>query len=166
MLQSFEPVSDANANVLVLGSMPGTASLEAHQYYAHPRNAFWPIIASLSHVSVPVDYAERLALLKPLNLALWDVLAQCQRHGSLDSAIKKTSIEVNDFATLFLQCPKITRVLFNGATAAKTFAQKVAKSTPLFLTGVELIAMPSTSPAYAAMPFQKKMECWRAALTR
>ena len=97
----FPPVFDSGSRILILGSMPGEASLAAGQYYAHPRNAFWPLIAGVLGVSMPVDYADRLAMLQASGVALWDVIARCKRQGSLDSAIVADTVCVNDFEGFF-----------------------------------------------------------------
>src|SRR6185503_14480383 len=114
LIHSFDPIEDRNAEVLVLGSMPGQASLDASQYYAHRHNAFWRIIAELLHFDVASPYAVRIEALKAARIALWDVLQSCTRVGSLDSMIQGRTQLANDFRTFFRDHPKITRVFFNG----------------------------------------------------
>ena len=97
LVHSFLPVEDHDAEKLILGSMPGKASLAAGQYYAHPRNHFWPIIAELFGVSADISYETRLFILKSQRIALWDVLASCSRKSSLDARIEKSSDMINDF---------------------------------------------------------------------
>ena len=109
-IQCFPPIADAGATVLILGSMPGEESLRAGQYYAHPRNAFWPIMGDLFGAGPGLDYAARARVLKSNGIALWDVLASCARDGSLDSAIAGDSILANDFPAFFLAHPGIARV--------------------------------------------------------
>ena len=99
--EGFGPVVDAQCRVLVLGSMPGIASLEKHQYYGHPRNLFWPIMGELFGAHPSLDYSERLRHLLEHHVALWDVLKLCQRPGSLDADIVAGSEQVNDFHSLF-----------------------------------------------------------------
>src|SRR6185312_10020238 len=117
LLQGFPPVVDERARVLILGSFPSAQSLAVNQYYANPRNAFWPITAELFGFDVTAPYHERLAALLSHGVALWDVLRACRRRGSADSAIDPKSLVVNDFGKLFGGHPTITRVYFNGAKA-------------------------------------------------
>ncbi|MGY6217415.1 DNA-deoxyinosine glycosylase [Methylolobus aquaticus] len=157
---SFPPVADCNARVLILGSMPGVASLQAGQYYAHPRNAFWPILAALLDWPSGVAYAERLARLRAARIALWDVLQSCRRDGSLDAAIDDTSIVPNDFGRFLLQHTRITHVFFNGSKAESAFRRYVL---PELFCADRLVCerLPSTSPAHAARGFDEKLRAWR-----
>ena len=116
-LKSFRPISSKNARVLILGSMPGVRSLAAGQYYAHPRNNFWKIMEEVTGLKVGAEYDERLEFLKRRGIALWDVLHSCHRKGSLDAAIRRRSVKVNDFHSFFRRHPRIHTVLFNGAAA-------------------------------------------------
>ncbi len=139
--------------------MPGVASLEAGQYYAHGRNAFWPIMGELFGAGPEKSYRERQGILMENGIAVWDVLQFCRREGSLDANIRA---EVsNDFAGFFAVHPDIRRILLNGGKAAKSFAKHAAMHSPS--SAIE-IAVPSTSPAYASMSFARKCELWRAAL--
>ena len=159
LIQSFEPIACSDAQFLILGSMPGIASLEAGQYYAHPRNAFWRIMGDLFGARQDMPYPERQAVLKAKGVAVWDVLKLCQRDGSLDADIKA---EVpNDFAHFFAAHPNIRRVALNGGKAAKSFEKYALSHLPSMAVAT---ALPSTSPAYAAMSFARKCELWRAAL--
>jgi double-stranded uracil-DNA glycosylase len=153
------PVVDGGTRVLVLGSMPGDMSLRMHQYYAHPRNAFWRIMTEL--VGLDSDYPSRLEGLLSAGIGLWDVLHICERSGSLDSAIVRESMKVNDFGKLFAEHPAISRVFFNGARAEQVFQRQVVPSLgyPVFST-----RLPSTSPANAVMPYVTKLRSWRAVL--
>ena len=159
-MQSFclPPVADKRSRVLILGSMPGVASLRAQQYYAHPQNAFWPIMGELVGAAPELPYAQRLAALRRSGIALWDVLACCFREGSLDSAI--VGEEVNGFATFLARHPGIERIYFNGAKAAASFARGVdPASLPRPIASYRL---PSTSPAHAGMNRAAKLAAWRA----
>jgi len=146
--------------VLILGSMPGKESLRAGQYYAHPRNAFWPIMGELLGTAPNLPYETRAQALKFAGIALWDVLASCLRSSSLDADIDKTSIAPNDFDAFFLSHPGITQVFFNGAAAEKYFHQLVRRS--LEPRALHYRRLPSTSPANAAMSYEKKLDTWGA----
>lgn len=163
LLKAFPPVAADDARTLVLGSMPGEASLRAGQYYAHPRNAFWFIMAELTGVPAEATYAERLDGLRRAGIALWDVLHACEREGSLDAAIVDATSVPNDFAAFFRAHPGIRRVVFNGAKAEHCFRRQVlaSQSLPPDLT---MIRAPSTSPAHAAMTSAEKRRRWFLAI--
>ncbi len=154
-LTGLPPLIDARARALILGSFPSEASLAAQQYYAHPQNQFWRILAALLKQPLPeMDYAARQAAVKAAGLAIWDVYGGCERTGSLDSAIR--AAQPNDFVALMKNAPQLRRVCFNGKTAAK-FAGRVAE------LGLETAVLPSSSPAYT-LSFDAKLAVWRAAL--
>jgi hypoxanthine-DNA glycosylase len=157
LLQGFSPVARPDARKLILGSMPGTASLEAVQYYAFPRNAFWKIMGDLFGAGPGLEYSARLHVLTDIHIALWDVIAACHRPGSLDSAISEDGMATNDFNGFFAQHPQISHVYFNGQKAAALFKKKV-------LPGLErdfcLTTLPSTSPAHAAKGYAAKLDAW------
>jgi len=154
LVYSFPPVADDRARVLVLGSMPGVLSLAENQYYAHPRNLFWPIMGSLFGAGRDVAYEQRLRLLQDHRIALWDVLHSCQRDGSLDSDIQ---CEVaNNFATFFNTYPQITHVFFNGGKAESSFRKHVRDVGQ----GLVMTRLPSTSPAHASLSFEEKLAAW------
>lgn len=160
--RSFPPIAAPDARVLILGSMPGQASLAAGEYYAHPRNAFWPIMAALLGFAPDSPYAERTAALKSAGIALWDVLASCERPGSLDSAIDRESLAINDFVGFFRSHPEIRHVFFNGGTAESIFRKHVPGAANLF--ALTLARLPSTSPAHAGLSRGAKLDQWRPVL--
>lgn len=162
-VHSFAPIIDSSARTLILGSMPGAASLAADQYYAHPRNAFWPIMDELFGAGRSVAYEERTGILLRNGIALWDVLKLCTRHGSLDSAIVESSIETNDFDALIMAHPSIDRIFFNGAKAESSFLRYVVPTQTV--QHLDLVRLPSTSPAFASMSFDRKLESWRSIQT-
>jgi len=163
-IHSFAPVAAPDARILILGSMPGEASLAAGQYYAHPRNLFWPILGTILDAPLPgLPYAERLAILQQHGIALWDVLHSCERQGSLDSAIATSSIRPNDFVEFFRNHPGIVRVLFNGSLAESAFRRHVQPQLPV--CALRCIRLPSTSPAHAALDFAAKLTRWQEALS-
>lgn len=157
---SFAPIARADARILVLGSMPGVASLQAQRYYAHPRNAFWSIMATLCGFDSAADYTTRVAAMQAAGVALWDVLASCRRAGSLDTAIEVADAQPNDLAGLYARLPRLRRVCFNGAAAA-TLYRRFALPLPAEL---EFIRLPSTSPAHAGMCLAEKLAAWQRAL--
>jgi TDG/mug DNA glycosylase family protein len=158
-IHGFPPVAAPDARVVILGTMPGEASLKAGQYYAYPRNAFWRIMGELVGAGPDKPYAERLRILRAKRLALWDVLEACIRPGSLDASIGEET--PNDFARFFAEHPEISHVGLNGGTAAKLFKRYAATHCP---KDVQAVRLPSTSPAYAAMRFEEKCAKWRAFL--
>lgn len=152
----------ADAQILILGSLPGIASLQAAQYYAHPRNQFWPLMQQLFGVAATQAYPERLQALQHARVALWDLIAAAERRGSLDSAINPASIQYNDFTALLGQLPQLRAVWLNGGTAAKTW-QKLMKNGLQLSPQVQVFALPSTSPAHAALSFEHKLQAWQQA---
>lgn len=160
-LRSFPPIVSSHATRLILGSMPGAASLQAGQYYAHPRNAFWTIMESLLGIPRTLPYPERTRALADAGIAVWDVLKACRRSGSLDSAIEANSIVANDFRHFLTQNPGINRIHFNGGTARRLYDRHVLPALPEGLQQHSLITLPSTSPANAGFSLQKKTDAWR-----
>lgn len=160
LLTGFNCVVDPSAEILILGSMPSVKSLEKQQYYAHPRNAFWKIIENLFAIPSTLPYEERLVQLKAHHIALWDVVHQCQREGSLDADIRADSVQVNDFKALFEYAGNIKQVYFNGGKAAELFKRHVQKPGLDLDRHLEFIQLPSTSPAHAALNFDQKLDKW------
>jgi hypoxanthine-DNA glycosylase len=164
-LTSFAPIVAPNATVLILGSMPGNRSLRVGQYYGNPHNLFWPFMAEIYAVEPSLPYPERLEQLKRAGVALWDVLKECERKGSLDAAIVPASESPNDFAWLLSTYLSIRRICFNGAKAATAFTRLALPMIPFDIRDeLTLIPLPSTSPANRATPTADKLARWRAAL--
>ncbi|MFP6582591.1 MAG: DNA-deoxyinosine glycosylase [Candidatus Hydrogenedentota bacterium] len=158
---SFPPVEDPDVRILILGSMPGKASLEANQYYAHPRNAFWGIIGDLFDIPAETRYPDRLQVLTKNHIALWDVMQCCIRESSLDADIVEDSIEANHFQGFLDEHPSIDHIYFNGAKAEHAYHRYVLPNLNVDQTSIPTTRLPSTSPAHAAMTYTQKLEVWR-----
>lgn len=140
--------------------MPGIASLQAGQYYAHPRNGFWPVMESLWGVPAAASYASRVRAVKQAGIAIWDVLASCRRRSSLDSDIDADSVEVNDFAWFFRAHRALRVIAFNGGTAVKLFRRHVLPGLDAPARDLPLVQLPSTSPAHARLSLAAKRRAW------
>ena len=153
MITSFPPFINSDTEILILGTMPGIASLEKQEYYAHPRNHFWKIIYTLFD-SMPVSgvFNEKIKFLQLNKIGLWDVLENCERRGSLDVHIKN-QIE-NDFESLFQEFSGINKIVFNGKESYRFFANKFGQ-----IEGITYYVMPSTSPANT-IAFENKLKSW------
>jgi TDG/mug DNA glycosylase family protein len=158
--EGFPPLAEKDARILILGSLPGKISLAKQQYYAHPRNVLWRILNAVFAISG--DYDQRCVAIARYRLAMWDVLKASVRPGSLDADIQMDSAVVNDFESFLNQHSMIELILFNGKKAEALFRQRVP---PALVSTLKLYRLPSTSPAYAAMPYAAKLEKWQAALT-
>ncbi len=157
LLQGLPPVVSPQTRLLLLGSFPGVASLQAQQYYAHPRNQFWPLLSAIWGLDlVGLPYAARIAEVKRRGLGIWDVYASCRREGSLDSAIE--DVVPNDLASLRRRAPALQAVAHNGGESARSMA--ITRTL-----GVAVIRLPSTSPANASWSFERKLAAWRAAFS-
>jgi hypoxanthine-DNA glycosylase len=153
-LRGLRPVIGRNTRLLVLGSFPGVASLQAQQYYGHPRNQFWPILSALWGVDLAgMDYARRIAEVRRRGLGIWDVYASCRREGSLDRAIEDA--ELNDLASLRRRAPGLRALAHNGGESARAMA--ITRTL-----GLPVHRLPSTSPANATWSFERKLAAWRA----
>lgn len=161
---SFPPIARTDARILILGSMPGVASLAAGEYYAHPRNAFWPIMGELVGARPELAYAARVERVMARRIAVWDVLKSCVRGGSLDSSIDEDSIVPNDFAGFFAQHTGIARVYFNGGKAEQAFLRHVMPGLGARGEAIRFARLPSTSPAHAGRTFAQKLAAWRVIL--
>ncbi len=156
----FPPVIGIQPRVLILGSMPGVASLTAQQYYAMPRNAFWPIMGELFGAGFEMAYAQRLELLMDYQIALWDVLGSCVRPGSLDASIEHHTVAANDFADLLANHTTVSNIFFNGKKAAEMFRRHVVPALDSAAAGICHTTLPSTSPAHATLSFDEKLAAW------
>jgi len=159
VLQGLPPLLAANTRLVVLGSFPSVASLRAQQYYGHPQNQFWKIMATLLSPNAPEvltkPYAERAQWLLAQGVGLWDVYAACDREGSLDSHIKNA--QPNDLQSLRTRCPAMVAIAHNGAESFK-----YAKLTQAL--GLPVHRLPSTSPANASWSFDRKLLAWQSVL--
>ena len=152
--RSFPPIVDARARLLVLGTLPGEESLRRVEYYAHPRNLFWPIVFALFGETPPPNYAERVRFIGERRIALWDVCASAQRLASADTTI---AAEVpNTIDALIDVHPGIRTIAFNGSGARRLYDRHFARRA-----GLRYIALPSTSPAHARLGFAEKLAQWK-----
>ena len=155
---SFPPVVDRRTEILILGSLPGAASLAAGRYYAHPRNQFWRLTGAVIGADLQsLDYGRRLPLLRAHRIGLWDVIADAERTGSLDAAIRNPA--ANDLRSLVASLPDLRIIAFNGGTAARIGTAQLGDLAERY----RLAPLPSSSPAHA-VPFETKLAQWRALL--
>lgn len=152
-----------DARLLVLGSMPGLASLAAGQYYAHPRNQFWTLMGELCGARPELSYKARCRMLRANGIALWDVFGSCVRAGSADSAIELANAELNDLAGFVETHPSLERILCNGRLAFESFRRHSGVSLAQRFPALQVLPVPSTSPAHAGVPLMRKLALWRAA---
>ena len=162
--EGFPAVEPRRARVLILGTLPSAESIRQGQYYAHPRNAFWPIMGELFGAGRELPYERRLRKLAARGVMLWDVLRAAHRPGSLDSAIHPRRREANAIPELLARHPELEAIVFNGDPAEALFRRHVAAACGAQLTGLKLARLPSTSPAHAARTYAQKLAAWRAAL--
>lgn len=155
-IQSFPPLAGSKPAILILGSIPGRKSLEDREYYAHPSNQFWRILAALYSEPVPEDYPAKKMFLQRRRIALWDVLAACQRKASEDASIRAAL--PNRIDQFLDSNPGIRKIVLNGKAAEKYFLKHFAKSLD-----IPFCVMPSTSPAHAALNFETKLRAWKTA---
>jgi TDG/mug DNA glycosylase family protein len=160
-VHSFPPIASATSRVLILGTMPGKASLRERQYYAHPQNAFWRIAGTVVGFDPASPYEIRADLMRAAGIAIWDVLKSCTRQSSLDSDIVPSTAVPNDLPGFLCEHPEIRRICFNGATAEALYARHVR---PRLEGGenIHYVRLPSTSAANASVPVAKKLHAWQA----
>jgi hypoxanthine-DNA glycosylase len=157
-LDGLPPVIGRNTRLVVLGSFPSVASLRARQYYAHPRNHFWPILSALWGVDLgALSYRARIAHVRSRGLGIWDIYASCRRVGSLDASIDDA--QPNDLASLRRRAPQLQAVAHNGGESAR--AMRITRAL-----GVDVHRLPSTSPANASWSFERKLTAWHSVLQR
>ena len=162
-VHGFPPVAGCAPRLLILGSMPGRASLAAGQYYAQPRNQFWRLMGDLVGAQPELPYRERVAALVAQGCALWDVIASCERPGSLDASIVTDSVETNDFADFHARHPTIELIACNGATAERLYRRRVQPHLAGRAARIPLVRLPSSSPAHAGQTYAAKREAWARA---
>jgi hypoxanthine-DNA glycosylase len=153
MKTAFPPLADTQSNILILGTMPGERSLQLQQYYGNRQNQFWKLLFAIMQKPPSVNYSERIELLKEKHIALWDVLAQCEREGSLDSKIKNPV--PNDFESFYSRYPNIKAVFFSSKNAEHLYSKLVGKKA-----GMKYYVLPSPSGANASQTFAQKLEHW------
>lgn len=151
---SFAPIAQPNSQLLILGSLPGDKSIELNEYYGHPRNRFWKVLATVSNNAIPKNYQEKINLLTTLKIGLWDTAYKANRSGSLDSAIKD---EVpNDLENFITNQPELKMIAFNGKTSEALFNKYFDKKSH-----ITYLSLPSTSPANAKFTFEMLCEAWQ-----
>ena len=169
VISALAPEISLSCQILVLGSMPGVISQKEAEYYAHPRNLFWDCVETEFQIDRNAPYQAWLAALNDAHIGLWDVLASCSRKASLDATIRDA--KSNDFVQLLSAYPQINRICLNGRAAfdywrrlvIPSFSDELAKD---LLADVEIIGLPSTSSAHAALSPAAKIDAWCAALSK
>ena len=156
----FPPIAARDARVLILGSMPSVVSLAKRQYYGHPQNAFWPIMGRLFGTGADMPYEQRQRVLCQRGVAVWDVLRECHREGSLDTAIRAES--PNDFVSFLQEHDCIRAIFFNGQKAETAFRRHALRQVAELGRDFQYARLPSTSPAHAGRSFAQKLADWRA----
>lgn len=163
MDHSFNAVCDKNTQLLILGSLPGKRSIAEQQYYAHPRNALWPILCSWIQIPVSLSYQERLSAALERGIGFWDVVAEAERPGSLDSNIAPSTVNYNSIDQLILSLPKLKAIILNGG-AAMTMFRRAGFDRAAAESGIDFFQLPSTSPAHASMSYDEKRVAWHSVL--
>ena len=155
-IQSFPPIISKKSKILILGSIPGTKSLEKKEYYAHPQNHFWKILFCMFGEEFSADYQDRLELLEKYHIALWDTIESCEREGSQDVKIKNET--ANQIPDLLEKHSNIKAVFCNGQKSYKNLIKLLGSDFHL-----PIILLPSTSPLHT-ISFDKKLEDWKKIL--
>ncbi|KRG71651.1 DNA-deoxyinosine glycosylase [Pseudoxanthomonas dokdonensis] len=162
LLRGMGPQLPAQCRVLVLGSMPGAQSLAEQQYYAHPRNRFWPVMGALCGFDAGLPYRQRVTELHAAGVGLWDVIGQCERQGSLDTAIIPASEVANPLPSLLASQPSLRLLAFNGNKAAQAFRRHLAERVVIDHPALQYLTLPSTSPANASFSQTRLLQAWQA----
>lgn len=163
-ITGFPPIAPARPRILILGTMPSVESLERRQYYAHPRNAFWKIMGALLGFPADAPYRQRTTALSRSGIALWDLLHSCERSGSLDTSIVKTSQRLNDIARILRPPTSVAAVFLNGNKAKALFQRYLRMNSLQTEPPWNVCGLPSTSPANARMKFDQKLAAWQKIL--
>lgn len=161
-IEGFAPIVSGDSSVLILGTIPSETSLLRQQYYGHSRNAFWPIMSALFGSYHGLCYQRRKETLMENGIAVWDVLQSCHRLGSLDSNIELATLKTNDFDAFFTEYQCIKGVFFNGRMAEKLYQKRILPTLNHRFSYLEYQCLPSTSPAYASLKFEQKLDAWKA----
>lgn len=171
MNESFAPLTGNHLHTLILGTMPGQRSLQSRQYYAHPRNALWPILCAIVrdeepsyNVHTKLSYEQRCRFVTQAGFGLWDVLASCERQGSLDSNIVKSTEIPNEIGDLAKRHPELRTVVCNGRTAEALFKRHIRPTLSDKFAELNIVCVPSSSPAMASLDLKAKYQFWRKAL--
>lgn len=162
VVRCFPPIAGRDARVLILGTAPSMQSLARRQFYGHPQNAFWRIMGELFDAGLDLPYPERKRRLIARGIAVWDVLQECQRPGSMDHNIEAGSILPNDFGAFFARHRRIERVFFNGQKAESLFRRHALELLGERAAHLQFARLPSTSPAHAGRSFAEKLAAWSA----
>ena len=150
-LQGLAPHVAPDTLLLILGSFPGVASLQAQQYYGHPRNQFWRLLSDVFDLPLlGADYGSRLQILRQQQIGLWDVISETQRKGSLDSQIRQP--QASDLHTLLATLPALRMIAFNGGTASRMGLMQLGPVAERY----KIFQLPSSSPAYT-LPYAGKL---------
>ena len=164
LLSGLPPIEATTTRLLILGSMPGQESLNQQRYYAHPRNAFWFIMANLLKVESELNYPERRKMLRRNRISLWDILENCVRPGSLDGAIVSKSEVANELDAFYRRHPELRAIAFNGRKARHSFTRHFLRHDKKRWQNLTLIDLPSTSPAYATLRPAEKLQRWQESM--
>jgi TDG/mug DNA glycosylase family protein len=159
-VQGFAPIAAADARILILGSLPSQQSLQKHEYYGNPQNAFWRVMGELFDAGPDMPYRQRAEKLTGRGIAVWDVLQSSIRPGSMDAAIDSRTATPNDFRMFYDEHPMLELLCFNGKKAAALYGRLVAPRGIGTINNIEFRTMLSTSPAYASMKFAEKVRHW------
>ncbi len=154
---SFDPISNSETTILILGTMPGDKSLELSEYYGHSRNRFWKVISAITNNVLPVTYSDKKAFLLKTKIGFWDVAHKANRKGSLDSAIENE--ELNDLESFIARHKNLKVIGFNGAKSVALFDKYFERKG-----GIKYISLPSTSPANTGIDFENICKVWRQIL--